>query len=150
MNGQEIQSLRHPRKVKNAGDALAPPAVHPALNDRAAGIGVDEGVGRGRDAAMFGGPVRDHAKDDDVARVDLAGLFFDEIAARSGKQRFVFLSLFLSFSREGALGPVRRVGWRQFRLRPIKITPDSTNKTETVAARALRARLMHIRRRLRI
>lgn len=44
------------------------------------------------------------------------------------------------------LGPIRRIGRRDFRLLPIELAPDAPDQAKTITANALGGRLMAIGR----
>jgi hypothetical protein len=77
-----------------------------------------------------------HAEERDVAGDDARRIDLAHVARERLAQGFA----------PGGFGPVRRVWRRLLRLFAMKLAPHAAQQTETIAARAPDARLMHIGR----
>jgi hypothetical protein len=104
------------------------------LCDRCAVMGVDHGVGRGRNRAVLGRHGRAPAKEQHIACGKFIAPDLDEMFSRGGDQRI-----------RTRFCPVGRIRRRQFGLVAHDATPDSAQQPEAVAADALERRLMAVR-----
>jgi len=127
---------RGSRKPERISEPAAPECVDRHFGDGVAGPGVDHVRARGGDGAVLGRRRARHAKQKHVARGEFARRDLDQVPPRGVAQRF--------FAR--GFRPIEGIGGRHFGLFAHNAAPHPPQQPQAIAAHALEARLVVIRR----